>query len=68
MHMRKNILLVEGTDEVHVLSALFMAHKLPKAFDIREEGGIDGVLDTLEVAIDDDNIVRLGTTLVPRHQ
>jgi hypothetical protein len=58
--MPNKVLLVEGMDEIHVLGALFYAHKLPDEFEMRQEGGIDGLIETLDVIFDERGIKRVG--------
>jgi hypothetical protein len=48
----KNILLVEGPDDFHVLNSLFVYHQLPdKSFEIKPQTGIENLLTVLEAAI-----------------
>jgi hypothetical protein len=55
-------LLVEGNDDVHVVSHLCKAHGIliPDAFEISDKKGIRNLLDVLRVELNDSNIERLG--------
>ncbi len=46
------VLLVEGSDDLHVVMQLSMREKLPPNFWIIETGGIDKLLDAIEVEAD----------------
>lgn len=59
----KRLLLVEGADDMHVLSALLKAHQVPKEFDIKEMGGVDPLLESLEVRLKARSEERLGVLL-----
>lgn len=61
--MVKRILLVEGADDLHVLRALFAAHKVPQTFSIEPLDGIDPLLDHIPVRLKARNEDRLGVLL-----
>ena len=46
-----NILLVEGKDDQHVFYHLLTQHQIPECFQIKNKGGIDNLLETLEVEL-----------------
>jgi hypothetical protein len=54
------VLLVEGKDEVHVLSRLLEHHRVPETFRIKDMGGIEKLLDTLDVELIAGGLERLG--------
>ena len=56
----KSLLLVEGKDELHVLSQLLKHHRLPDNFVIKDKDGIDNLLDTLDVELIAGGLERLG--------
>lgn len=55
--MGERILLVEGKDDVHVMSNLFMVRKVPKTFEIAcpddedEAGGVEKLLDSIRARL-----------------
>ena len=53
-------LLVEGMDDLHVVSALMMHHKHPQTFKIEEKGGITEVFKVLPVQLKGSDIGALG--------
>ena len=56
----KNLLLVEGKDDVHVFSHLLKHYQIPKRFQIKDKEGIRNLLDTLSVEFKDSGVERLG--------
>lgn len=68
----KSVLLVEGKDELHVLSQLLEHHQVPENFRIKNKEGIDVLLETLDVELIAGGLECLGvvidadTALVPR--
>lgn len=56
----KNLLLVEGKDDQHVLWHLAEHYQLPELFKIKDKGGVDNLLDTLDVEIEASGLERLG--------
>lgn len=62
----KNLLLVEGPDDKHVLWALLAKHagEVPdKSFEIKEKEGKDRLLDEFPIQIKARNVPRLGVLL-----
>lgn len=57
---KNNILLVEGTDDEHVLYSLFVHHRIPEVFSVKNKHGIDNILETLDVEIDRSGLLCLG--------
>lgn len=55
-----NLLLVEGKDDLHVLYHLAQHYQLPERFRIKDTGGVEVLLETLEVALDASGLERLG--------
>lgn len=56
-----NLLVVEGSDDLHVLYSLFQYHNIPEYFRIEEKKGIENVLQFLTVQLkiqDDDSPLR----------
>ncbi|MFC5418714.1 DUF3226 domain-containing protein [Bosea eneae] len=54
------VLLVEGNDDLHVISGLLKYHQFPQVFEIKEQGGIDNLLQTVPVQIKGSNIRAIG--------
>ena len=59
----KSILLVEGRDELHVLSQLLEHHRVPENFRIKNKEGIDNLLKTLDVELIAGGLQRLGVVV-----
>lgn len=53
-------LLVEGVDDLHVVSALMKHHKFPENFRIEEKGGISEVFKILPVQLKGSNVRTVG--------
>lgn len=53
-------LLVEGVDDLHVVSALMQHHKFPETFKIEEKGGISEVFKVLPVQLKGSNVRAIG--------
>lgn len=47
----KNILLVEGIDDEHVIKHIFGNRSLPKLDEIKEHGGVDRLLESVPVRL-----------------
>ena len=47
----RNMLLVEGRDDEHVFYSLLKYYKVPQAFKIKNKGGINRLLKTLDVEL-----------------
>jgi hypothetical protein len=62
--MGSRLLLVEGSDDLHVMSALCGAHNIPEVFRIEVSGGIDRLLESvpLRLRIESD-LERLGVVM-----
>lgn len=56
----KNILLVEGTDDEHVVKHLCGHHGLPSIDEIARLGGIDKLLESLPVRLKESDVNALG--------
>jgi hypothetical protein len=56
-------LLVEGVDDLHVVSALMQHHKFPDSFKIEEKGGISEVFKILPVQLKGSNIRTVGVLI-----
>jgi len=56
----KNVLVVEGRDDEHVIYSLLAHHKMPEAFQVKNKEGIEKLLDTLEVELFPGDLERLG--------
>lgn len=59
----KNILLVEGKDDLHVLSSLFLYHNIPESFVIKEYVGVPQLLESLPVQFKSSELERIGVLL-----
>ncbi len=59
----KSALLVEGKDELHVLSQLLEHHQVPENFRIKNKEGIDVLLETLDVELIAGGLERLGVVI-----
>jgi len=55
-----NFLLVEGKDDEHVFYSLLEHYQVPERFKIKNKEGIDRLLETLDVEIDQSGLERLG--------
>jgi len=56
----KNILLVEGKDDLHVLCALLERYQFPEVFEVQEKGGVDNLLETLPIELKRSDLAALG--------
>lgn len=56
-------LIVEGVDDLHVLSALLQAHHFPETFKIEKSNGVTQLLDAIPVRLKLRNEERLGVVL-----
>ena len=54
------VLLVEGTDDQHVLWALLKRADFPETFKIEQKGGIDNLLKVLPVQLKGSSILTIG--------
>src|SRR6266403_553733 len=54
------ILLVEGADDLHVISSLLQHHGIPEIFEIQQKGGIDRILELLPVQLKASGIETVG--------
>jgi hypothetical protein len=61
--MGSRILLVEGQDDLHVLSALFAAHQVPQTFTLVKTEGITPLLEAVPVRLKTSDLERLGVVL-----
>lgn len=59
----KNVLLVEGTDDVMVFYHLANHHQIQGAFKVKKKNGIDQLLDELDVELDASGLERLGVVV-----
>lgn len=58
--MAKRILLVEGKDDNHAVSALLKYHQLPVVFEIIVNDGIDPLLESIPVRLKQSGLEALG--------
>lgn len=56
----KNILLVEGNDDLHVCRNLLHCYSLDNSIEIKDKKGIDNILRTLHVEIKGSEVGKLG--------
>jgi len=56
----KNLLFVEGKDDEHVFYSLLKFHNVPEKFKVQNKGGLDNILELLDVVIDATDLERLG--------
>jgi hypothetical protein len=56
----KDFLLVEGPNDEHMFYSLLQYHRVPQRFKIEKKGGINPLLDTLDVELDRSGLNRLG--------
>lgn len=54
------VLLVEGTDDQHVVWNLLKHHDFPEVFEVDQKGGIDRLMSTFPVQIKTSNMRSLG--------
>ncbi len=59
----KNVILVEGKDDEHVVKQLFGGYPATLPFQLKEMAGIDKLLETLPVQIDASELERLGVVV-----
>lgn len=57
------VLLVEGTDDQHVIWNLLKHHDFPEVFKVDQKGGIDRLMSTFPVQIKSSNIRSLGVVV-----
>jgi hypothetical protein len=55
-----NYLLVEGKDDLFVISNLLESHQVPETFKIIDKEGYTNILDSLDVELDRSGLKRLG--------
>ena len=58
--MSRRTLLVEGNDDVHVTSSLFVHFEVPKTFEVESKGGIDNLLISLPVHLKESDVEVVG--------
>lgn len=56
----QNVLLVEGLNDEHMFYSLLQYHSVPQRFKIEKKGGINKLLDMLDVELDRSGLNRLG--------
>lgn len=61
--MGKRILLVEGSDDKHVILALRQAHNIPDVFEICVSGGIEALIESLGVRLKESDLERLAVVV-----
>jgi hypothetical protein len=59
----RNLLLVEGKDDVHVFYHLLKHHRIPRQFQIKDKGGIENLLGTLSIELKGSDLERLGVVV-----
>ena len=53
-------LVVEGSDDMHVFWSLLKHYKVPETFKVREKGGVEALLESLDVELDEPGLKQLG--------
>lgn len=63
--MGRRVLLVEGSDDQHVLWALFKAHQLPQTFKVEklDNGGIESLLESIPVRLKASDLERFAVVI-----
>ncbi len=61
--MDRCVLLVEGSDDEHVLYSLFTHHNIPQSFLVINKKGVNNIFETLDVEVDRSGLERLGIVL-----
>ncbi|MDZ4860700.1 MAG: DUF3226 domain-containing protein [Candidatus Hydrogenedentes bacterium] len=61
--MAKNVLLVEGPDDEHVLKHVCGNRGLPKIDEIKPQGGVDRLLENLPVRLKESDLAALGVII-----
>lgn len=61
--MSRFVLLVEGSNDEHVLYSLLVHHNVPRSFSVINKRGVNNILETLDVEIDRSGLERLGIIL-----
>jgi hypothetical protein len=59
----KNILFVEGKDDLHVLRHLILYHGIPESFVIKETEGVGWLLESLPIQLKASERERIGVVL-----
>jgi hypothetical protein len=59
----KNVLLVEGNNEIHVFSTLLGHHQVPEEFKIKDKQGISNIFSDLDVELDASGLEKLGIVI-----
>ena len=60
MNLSHRVLLVEGSDDFHVVSSLLQKKKFPHCFEIQPKDGIESVLEVLPIQLKASGIERVG--------
>jgi hypothetical protein len=61
--MGQRMLLVEGRDDLFVMTSLFEARSVPEVFAVKEAGGIDKLIESLPVRLKGSNLERLAVVV-----
>ena len=56
----QNKLLVEGKDDLYVVCSLLEYYQVPEVFKIKSKDGIENLLETLDVELEESGLVRMG--------
>ncbi|MCI0697092.1 hypothetical protein L0337_34440 [candidate division KSB1 bacterium] len=59
----KNVLLVEGKDDRYVLHHLFLHHHIQENFVIKENEGVERLLESLPIQLKSSELERMGVVL-----
>lgn len=55
-----NKLLVEGSDDYHVVCNLMMHYAIPDVFKVKQKDGISNLLETIEMEFEESGLLRMG--------
>ena len=56
----KNKLLVEGNDDLPLCKHLCMHHQVPETFNVIDQNGVENLIDTIDVVLDNSEMTRMG--------
>lgn len=56
----EGVLIVEGSDDLHVVSNLFMKRSIPDAFGAKSMGSVEGVFKSIGTLIKSQQYKRIG--------
>jgi len=61
--MQDKVLMVEGTDDQHVIWSLLKHHDVPQVFEVEQKGGVERLLSTFPVQLKASNVNAVGVVL-----